>query len=645
MKITKLHINNFLSIKEIEVSLAEKGLVLIQGENQADSSQDSNGAGKSSIPDAVSWCLYGITARGETGDRIVNRTAKKNTSVEIWIEEAGVKYRVVRYRKHKPNKNRLTLFVKINGSDEKELTGGTDAITQAMIEKILGCSQDVFCAAIYAGQDNMPSLPDMTDKHLKALIEESAGINQLDQAHTIAKGRLRDAEAGLQEAMHDLETKESTVRTWIETLDSTLESSEDHKVSVLEQEKENRAKINKLKSGLKRDAEDLLEKKCKVKESKARVATLDKKISEIDEQQIAIRKAEQTYDQAAQVAYDFAEDIKGGMTELKDVVYRISKIKDRTLTVCETCERPHDDKSTAKVVEKLKARAVVLQGEVKANKDKLTSAKKDAHRRSQTLSDLNQRKVSAHDLLDERDKLVDFLKDYDDLDRTVKNFKSEIETAKAWKPAEDPYKALIEKQEANLKQCRDTAKKIKKTIPKLEAKVETAKAVVKVYSPAGVRAYILDTVTPFLNERTGHYLTALTDGNIKAIWSTLSQTASKEIREKFSITVTSTTGADNFKGLSGGEKRKVRLATSMALQDLVATRATKPIELFIADEIDHALDEAGLERLTGILQQKSSERGTVLCISHNSLSDWISNAVTVIKKDGYSHLTGVALSV
>lgn len=198
---------------------------------------------------------------------------------------------------------------------------------------------------------------------------------------------------------------------------------------------------------------------------------------------------------------------------------------------------------------------------------------------------------------------------------------------------------------------------LKEKVDKLEeevAKLETAhvsaldrqklaEAAAKVYGPAGVRAYILDTVTPFLNARTAYYLSLLTDGNIHAVWSTLDSTKKGEVRERFSIDVTSKVGAATFKGLSGGEKRKVRLACAMALQDLVASRATKPINLFIADEIDHALDESGLERLMAILDKKAQERGTVLVISHNSLADWIDQCVVVVKEGGVSRLEGSAL--
>jgi DNA repair exonuclease SbcCD ATPase subunit len=174
----------------------------------------------------------------------------------------------------------------------------------------------------------------------------------------------------------------------------------------------------------------------------------------------------------------------------------------------------------------------------------------------------------------------------------------------------------------------------------LAGEQEVAQAVTKVFSPAGVRAHILDTVTPFLNDRTAEYLSTLSDGNISAVWSTLSKTAKGELREKFVIEVENGKGAKSFRGLSGGEKRKVRLATMMALQDLVASRATKPLNLWIGDEVDDALDSAGLERLMSILERKAREKGTVLVISHNELRDWIDEVTVVRKSGGYSKVEG-----
>jgi DNA repair exonuclease SbcCD ATPase subunit len=200
----------------------------------------------------------------------------------------------------------------------------------------------------------------------------------------------------------------------------------------------------------------------------------------------------------------------------------------------------------------------------------------------------------------------------------------------------NPYSSMVTDFTAKIYEKEKEEVLGKSELARLGTEVEIACAVEKVFSPAGVRARILDEVTPFLNDQTAKYLASLTDGNTTATWSTLVKNAKGEFREKFSIEVEDATGGKSFAALSGGEKRKVRIAAALALQDLVATRASKPIELFIGDEIDDALDQAGLERLTGILEEKARERGSVFIISHNDLKDWVPTTITVTKKDGKS---------
>jgi DNA repair exonuclease SbcCD ATPase subunit len=72
MKFPELIIENFLGITEAKINMADRGLVAIQGINHADTSATSNGASKSSLPDALCWCWFGTTARGESGDDVVS---------------------------------------------------------------------------------------------------------------------------------------------------------------------------------------------------------------------------------------------------------------------------------------------------------------------------------------------------------------------------------------------------------------------------------------------------------------------------------------------------------------------------------------------------------------------------------------------
>ena len=212
------------------------------------------------------------------------------------------------------------------------------------------------------------------------------------------------------------------------------------------------------------------------------------------------------------------------------------------------------------------------------------------------------------------------------------------ERVKELRARPNPYQAEIEKLQTAAETHGLMLESVEKSEAEVVSELRIAELAVQVFSPAGVRAHILDTVTPFLNDRTAKYLSILSDDNLAATWVTLVKTAKGDLREKFSIEVTSLTGGERFASISGGEKRKVRIAAALALQDLVSSRATKPIELWIGDEVDDALDNAGLERLMTILEDKARERGSVFVVSHNSLRDWIPQVLTVVKRGGVAEV-------
>ena len=183
MKFNNLHIEGFLSVGRADVCLHDRGLVLIEGKNLDDTSAKSNGAGKSSLVDALCWCLYGKTARGLSTDDVINKKSK-SCCVAVTFEENGHDYCVTRTRKGRA----VDLTVTDNYGDplydppgapvpiSDDLTKGTIVETQATVEQIIGCPYNVFVAAVYAGQEAMPDLPSMTDKQLKELIESVIGV-------------------------------------------------------------------------------------------------------------------------------------------------------------------------------------------------------------------------------------------------------------------------------------------------------------------------------------------------------------------------------------------------------------------------------------------------------------------------------------
>jgi DNA repair exonuclease SbcCD ATPase subunit len=642
MDIKSLSIKNFLTIGEAKLELDNRGLLLIQGENLDDPSAKSNGAGKSSIVDALFWVLYGETARGVSGDDVINDTAGKDCHVSVIIEDGPHVYEIARGRKSKEIKNAL-IAKQQTPLGWNDLSKGTDKETQKVVDKIVGSSKEVFAAAVYAGQEKMPDLPGMTDKNLKALIEESAGVEILTEAYAEARKRALAAESTEKIARSERDNAIAAVSA----AGDEVKSAEEQK-ALFESQRKDRAKLELAK---------VPPIQAQVKEVETKIAAHASEVdlaNEIDALQTKLddQKAEQRLMDDHNRAVSAKEREIATTTVTLVAGKKRLELQQKGLTEVESligkpcgecgksyCEHDLEAAKAARVknIAETKGELVPVAKSLRERQEELKALQEAATKFKASMTDVSE--VARKSTL-----LNNALNEIRTLKRQQSTLGAQIDALKAAATAHLKAENPWAKVEAAAREKRQKAENrlgdAQAALDKAVEAVELAAAVVKVYGPAGVRAHILDTVTPILNEQTSDYLGILADGNIHATWNTLAKTAKGELKEKFNIDVTNDKGAKSFAGLSGGEKRKARLAASMALQDMVATRATKPINLWIGDEIDHALDEAGLERLMSVLERKARERGTVLVISHNSLADWVDNIITVEKEGGVSKVSG-----
>ncbi|MBA8881787.1 AAA family ATPase [Phyllobacterium myrsinacearum] len=636
MKFTLLKIENFLAITEAEFRLHDRGLVLIQGVNKADTSADSNGAGKSSLPDALCWVLYGITARDASGDEVINDRAGKGTKVSVDVEDDEDIYRVIRHRKHPKGKNALHLLHLQKDGTINDLTQGTDKLTQAKVNTIIGASHDVFKSSIYAAQEQMPDLPKMTDKMLKMLIEEASGVTVLEESYKLARDKLT-TERGTRDAIAQQIEKLTEKKDWHERNKTSLQDQ-------IDGWEENRSEsVTSGTAELKQHVEDV--KALDEEIAAAGHAVLAAAVKECDDKILAVSEEQKQLMQLNQKVAQATSTVNLTRMEAKQTQDAHARQKGKIAAIDHRVGCPCDECGREITEAEIEASRVSAMGVLKTLVDNFTTQKnalEDARKALTLITDkrdafeATMTDISAVSALRaakqrELDAVNEVIVKRRNLAQKAKDLAEAIKTLKA---QENPHRLGITKIDRELLTISAEICKASEQLRLAEGTVDIAETVVKVFSPSGVRAHILDEVTPYLNQQTAKYLSIMSDSNIEATWTTLVKNAKGELRENFAIEVANEKGGKSFRLLSGGEKRKVRISAALALQDLVATRARKPIELFIGDEIDDALDAAGLERLTQILEEKATERGSVFIISHNSLRDWVSQIITIQKEVG-----------
>lgn len=655
MKFTRLQISNFLTIGDADLRLDGLGLVHINGENLDETSADSNGSGKSSIVDALCWALWGSTARGVGGDDVVNVTAGKGCVVSVEIDDDGDIYLVRRHRKDGKNKNALALF-RHNGTDWDDITKGTAALTQKAIERLLGTSEEVFNSALYFGQESIPDIPRMTDRQLKVLVEQAAGVDVLTNAYDIARGRYRecaerraDAQVALDRALErhadsiaSLQRLSDQKTQWVTQQKNKIENLKLETQAALEE-------YTKAKSQLSVDEEADVREGIRQAEGKIASVSEERRKEQVLAQDLA--QAQASYQSATSGATLAERLAQQRLQERKEAAAALEQAEGGIGEPCVSCGRPLTEDHLKKSVDRAKNKLVKAQADLEDAALKLKEARKrlaasevlmqkaktdlDTHRSGMT--DVSAEGVRLANLNRELQRIVAFKNEVERLRQRAQRSADEWKRESA---CDNPFEPMIEQENDTIIKRAEIADRLKKELAEKKEEEAYAQAVSDLYAPSGVRAHRLDEATPFLNERTAHYLGSLADGAIEAYWTTVSETKSKDkLVERFSVTIEKQGSAPNFNALSGGEKRKVRLACALALQDLVSSRAAKSIDLWVGDEVDDALDAAGLERLMGVLEEKARDRGTVLVVSHNDIAHYARQTITVTKQNGKSRVT------
>ncbi len=99
MILDSITITNFRSFtgEQKFVFPKEPGLYFMQGINEVEPRLGANGAGKSTIWEALTWCLFGKTSKGLKAGEVCNWEAKKGTSVVLqFFDHSGIGYTVTR---------------------------------------------------------------------------------------------------------------------------------------------------------------------------------------------------------------------------------------------------------------------------------------------------------------------------------------------------------------------------------------------------------------------------------------------------------------------------------------------------------------------------------------------------------------------
>lgn len=615
LKFKQLEIHNYMSFKDAVLPLDNQGLTLIEGVNNSSNTYASNASGKTSLTSGLTYALYGKTVEGVSGDEVINREAGKDCHVFLDFEVDGTPYRIERYRKGAKGKaNKVRLY-----SGETDLTQATSPKTNAAILDLFGISFETYVNTIAYGQGEVPVFSKATDKGKKEILENLANTAVYEEAR-------KEASQKRSEAILE--------QTRLTTLLSSQKSSKEQ----LKQFKETMVANN---ASLKSQKED----------TDKRISTLTPKLDNLKEQ---LSKNENTYN-AAMAAYemevkhieipDMAQAQQNlALLQKKEttLTYEINSLKHDIETytkmyndldvqkLCPTCGQPVTNEHKEQERAKLKDNLVSVATEYKqklynlnASKPLLQDAQAEVDNFSQVVQEAMSKKQEAFD------KTLQYKQAYTDAKAEYQQALSELTQLQSYTFDFADTALYDTKIEETSKQLRETQVNLDNTNKKVEDYSVLAD---KVFSRKGIQSMAMDLIVPFLNEHTNMYLARLSGSILKVKINTQTLNANKTLSDTFDLQVENESGANNYQNCSAGEKKRIDIAISFAIQDLQNSKSNMSMNLAIYDECFDGLDAVGAESVVQILKDKQKDIGTIFVITHNeSLKPLFDNVLTVEK--------------
>jgi DNA repair exonuclease SbcCD ATPase subunit len=155
-----------------------------------------NASGKSSLLDAVSFCLFDTSSRAYRAVNVLNNK-KDDFYCKATLEVEGVEYFIERFgKRHKNGHVKVNVdFYSYDDAGEKiSFNGDQRRTTQVNIRKLIGTYEDFVMTALSL-QTNSTVFIDKTQKERKELLAQFMGIGVFDQLFTLASEEIHDVQA------------------------------------------------------------------------------------------------------------------------------------------------------------------------------------------------------------------------------------------------------------------------------------------------------------------------------------------------------------------------------------------------------------------------------------------------------------------
>ena len=567
IKFNIIRYKNFLSTGDnwTEIALNKCNHTLIVGQN---------GAGKSTMLDAISYGLFGRSHRNIKKAQLINSINNKGMRVEVEFDIGAKSYKVVRGLK--PVK--FEIYVDGNMINQNSHNKEYQKVLE---QNILKLNHKTFHQVVVLGSSSFIPFMQLSAVNRRDVIEDLLDIGVFSKMNTILKERNSVLREKINQIYHSIEineTKTEAQKKYIRDMSNMNSVAKKQKEENIEEAM--------------REVERL------VKEN-AECQTLASEISE--EITPKFKEANEMLAQLTSYESEFKTKIK---TLVKDTKFYENNDH------CPTCDQDiGEELKESKLAEARKKASELQSGGVKVQSERVKV--------TETLEELNQRQLVVQENLQKVQVNIQTIQTHNsNADKARAEIENLSDSHSDLSKANDEFDVLTKEYHA-LIDSRNS----------MTDQSAYNSVVSEMLKDTGIKTKVIKQYLPVINKMVNQYLSILDFYVHFDLDEKFEETIRSRHRDSFSY--------DSF---SEGEKQRIDLALLFSWRQVAKMKNSISTNLLILDEtFDSSLDEAGIDNLMKIIHTLGDDTN-VFIISHKGemLDGKFESKIEFVKKKNFS---------
>lgn len=640
-----LYAEDFMSLGKVLYKF-DTGTTLLLGRNDDSVSADDNGAGKSSIAEALRWVLFGETVRSQIDKSLsvehVLRKGAKTATVGLNALVDGQKLSV--------HRRRTKAIGRLEVSYAKKLAKGKEA--EELLSSILGINVLQFANLVHLDGSYPYLFAPSTDKNRKEILANLVDIAIVEQMQALVKARLVPIEA-------ETDVLERQRDKWL-AVKARAEATRDDK---REEGKEVKKRLADVLDKLLDARQIRAEVKCEVGSLEANqsmdTVLLDGDIDDLqkehDDTRVSLAGAQAELDRIRDTF--LRKDIEEAEDRIDSVEEKVNIRKARIAEMqalqregkCPRCGQDTHTIGTADI-ETLTSQTERLLYELEGKTDALEELQ--AKRAFAIAEKLTERK----DLFNAEKQLAETIracrekakKAASEATRDIREARNRLEEADA---LVNRYELAKQTEKTNLSALKKIVLEAKAEIEEADTFIGAGESQIEIlrqqtvdlefwkkgFGPKGVPSLFIETVLPQISSRIQKYADILTGGDVIVTLRAYRETKSKTLQEAIQISAVNLKGASVYGANSTGERNRIDMAVTLGLIEYFRDMGVFDSNLLVCDEIFDGLDNTGVEQ--ALIALRESAIPSIVVISHHEhLKPLFPKTVYAHKKDGVTEI-------